>query len=137
MIERHPGAGKCLLHCEEQSFHIDVKDGVVELLGYGAQGGIPRNARIREHNVELTLLPLDLRDEAIQIARLDTFPCTPVILLLIFFTAAANSASRRPVMKTYAPSFTNSFVVAKPMPLLPPLMSASSCQACPCISPSR
>ena len=49
--------GKCLLHCEEQSFHIDVKDGVVELLGYGAQGGIPRNARIREHNVELTLTP--------------------------------------------------------------------------------
>src|SRR6476620_10089466 len=27
-------------------------------------------------------------------------------------------------MKTYAPSFTNRFAVARPMPLLPPVMSA-------------
>src|SRR5207249_4917141 len=27
-------------------------------------------------------------------------------------------------MKTYAPSFTNCFAVARPMPLLPPVMSA-------------
>src|SRR5437870_5315627 len=28
-------------------------------------------------------------------------------------------------MKTYAPSFTNCFAVARPMPLLPPVMSAT------------
>ena len=32
----------------------------------------------------------------------------PVTFLPISFTAAANSRSRRPVMKTYAPSLTNS-----------------------------
>src|SRR5882672_3237818 len=42
----------------------------------------------------------------------------------ISFTAAANSGSRRRVMKTYAPSFTNWFAVARGMPLLPPVTSA-------------
>src|SRR6266404_2703875 len=54
----------------------------------------------------------------------DTSPSTPVTFLPISFTAAANSGSRRPIMKTYAPSFTNSFAVARPMPLLPPVTSA-------------
>ena len=42
----------------------------------------------------------------------------------ISLTAAPSSASRRPVMKRYAPSFTNCFAVARPMPLLPPVMSS-------------
>ena len=33
-------------------------------------------------------------------------------------------AWRRPVMKTYAPSATKRFAVARPMPLLPPVMRA-------------
>src|SRR3989442_15243560 len=57
--------------------------------------------------------------------RFATSPCTLVTFLPISFTAAANSGSRRPVMKTYAPSFTNCLAVARPMPLLPPVMSAS------------
>src|SRR5438309_6924827 len=56
--------------------------------------------------------------------RFDTSPWRPLTFLPISFTAAANSGSRRPVMKTYAPSFTNSFAVARPMPLLPPVMRA-------------
>ncbi len=56
--------------------------------------------------------------------RFDTSPCTPVTFLPISLTAAANSTSRRPVMKTWAPSFTNCFAVARPMPLLPPVTSA-------------
>src|SRR5713226_2351851 len=56
--------------------------------------------------------------------RFDTSPCTPVTFLPISFTARANSGSRRPVMKTYAPSSTNCFAVARPMPLLPPVTSA-------------
>src|SRR5258708_15704557 len=43
----------------------------------------------------------------------------------ISLTAAASSESRRPVMNTYAPSLTNRFAVARPMPLLPPVMRAS------------
>src|SRR3989454_5226859 len=70
--------------------------------------------------------------------RCDTSPCTPVTFLPIAFTAAASSGSRRHVMKTYAPSFTNCFAVARPMPLLPPVTSAilpSSFPMCGAISP--
>src|SRR5260221_3574346 len=56
--------------------------------------------------------------------RFDTSPCTPVTFFPISFTAAASSRSRRPVTKMYAPSFTNRFAVARPMPLLPPVTSA-------------
>src|SRR5256885_7657998 len=56
--------------------------------------------------------------------RFDTSPCTPVTFLPISLAAVANSGSRRPVMKTSAPSFTNCCAVAIPMPLLPPVMRA-------------
>src|ERR1700683_5146012 len=48
----------------------------------------------------------------------------PVTLLPISFAAASSSAGRRPGMNTYAPSATNRFAVARPMPLLPPVTSA-------------
>ena len=68
--------------------------------------------------------------------RFDTSHYTPVTFLPISLTATANSGSRRSVMKTYAPSFTNRFAVARPMPLLPPV---SQCvfflQVYPYISP--
>src|SRR5271169_6442175 len=54
----------------------------------------------------------------------DTSPWTPVTFRPICLAAAVSSASRRPVTKTCAPSFTNCFAVARPMPLLPPVMSA-------------
>src|SRR5229473_4110876 len=41
---------KRLLYGEKEAFHIDVEDRVIELLGYSAEGGIPRNTGIREHN---------------------------------------------------------------------------------------
>src|SRR5690349_11063882 len=53
----------------------------------------------------------------------DTSPRTAVTLLPISLTAAASSGSRRPVMNTYAPAPTNSFAVARPIPLLPPVTS--------------
>src|ERR1700674_1022407 len=43
----------------------------------------------------------------------------------MFFTAASSPACRRPVMKTYAPSATNRFAVARPMPLFPPVTTAT------------
>src|SRR5437870_12662227 len=39
------------------------------LLSYFAEGSILRNTCIREHNVQLALLPLDLCEEAIEIAK--------------------------------------------------------------------
>ena len=53
--------------------------------------------------------------------RFDTSHYTPVTFLPISLTATVNSGSRRSVMKMYAPSFTNRFAVARPMPLLPPV----------------
>src|SRR5205807_3956354 len=46
-----------------------VEDGVIVLLGDRAEGGILRNTGIREHDIELALLPLDLCEEAIEIAK--------------------------------------------------------------------
>jgi hypothetical protein len=40
----------------------------------------------------------------------------------ICFTAASSSLWRRPVMKTYAPSETNLYAVASPIPLFPPVI---------------
>src|ERR1700733_8109225 len=42
----------------------------------------------------------------------------------MLLAAEANSFSRRPVMKTYAPSATKRFAVARPIPLVPPVTSA-------------
>src|ERR1700682_3723980 len=48
----------------------------------------------------------------------------PETLLPIVFTASSSSCWRRPVMKTYAPSLTNSCAVANPIPSVPPVMTA-------------
>src|ERR1700722_7622209 len=56
--------------------------------------------------------------------ELETSARTVVTLRPISWAAAANSASRRPVMKTYAPSATNSRAVARPIPLFPPVRRA-------------
>jgi hypothetical protein len=39
------------------------------LLGDLAEGGIRRDTGVREHNIELALLPLDLHEEAIEIVK--------------------------------------------------------------------
>jgi hypothetical protein len=87
---------------------------VIVLLSYRAEGGRRRSTGMRAHTIEPAILPLDLCEEALKIAKVRH----------VALTAAANSGSRRPVMKTYAPSFTNCCAVARPMPLLPPVMRA-------------
>ena len=70
------------------------------LLSYLAQRGERRRTGIRENNIELALLPLDSREEAIKVAKVRHVSLDAGYIFPISFTAAANSASRRPVMKT-------------------------------------
>src|SRR5262245_59913490 len=60
---------KCLLHREKQASHMDVEERIIVLLSYLAQRGKLRNTGIREHDIELALLPLDLSEETIKIAE--------------------------------------------------------------------
>src|ERR1700684_2534814 len=48
---------------------MDVEDRVVEFLGDRAEGGILCGTGIREHDIEPALFLLDLREEAIEIAK--------------------------------------------------------------------
>src|SRR5437899_3338752 len=70
MIEAPSGiSGSAFCTVKRRSFHIDVEDRVIVLLSDLAEGGIRRDAGIREHNIEPALLPLDLCEEAIKIAK--------------------------------------------------------------------
>src|ERR1700758_3151643 len=57
-------------------------------------------------------------------SRFEESALTAVTWPLISFAAASNSASRRPVTKTYAPSLTKRWAVARPIPAVPPVTSA-------------
>src|SRR6266581_4622994 len=119
-----PCALGCLRYGEEHTFHVDVEDRVKELLGDRSKRGKLRNSGIREHNIDLALLPLDLCEKAIKIVELrhvalyaaDIFPDFPYRRSQLWLP--------RPVMKMYAPSFTSRLAVARPIPPLPPVMSA-------------
>src|SRR3989442_5321818 len=116
--------GKRLLHREQEALYVDVEDRVEVLLSDLAQGCKLGPTGIREDNIQLALLALDVCEEPIKIAEvrhvaLETADISSDLLYRrrqLRITAARD--------KTYAPSFTNSFDVARPMPLLPPVMSA-------------
>src|SRR5882724_247275 len=58
---------KRLLHGEQQALYVDVEDRVVELFADLPEGRIPRDARIREQDVEPPLFTLDLAEEAVEV----------------------------------------------------------------------
>jgi ABC-type taurine transport system ATPase subunit len=62
---------------------------------------------------------LDLGKEAIKIIKVRDVALHAVTFLPISFTAVPSSDSWRPVINTFAPSSTNRFAVAKPIPLVP------------------
>src|SRR6266849_8722605 len=68
-VAKYAPFGKITEEHYDSIFHIDVKDRVIMLLSYLAEGGIFRDPGIREHDIELALLPLDLCEEAIKIAK--------------------------------------------------------------------
>jgi hypothetical protein len=51
-------------------------------------------------------------------------PSIPTTFLPISDMAESSSLLLRSIMKTYAPSDTNLFAVAKPMPLPPPVITS-------------
>jgi hypothetical protein len=110
IIEAPSGSsGSAFCTVKSKPFYIDVEGQVIELLGYLAEGSILRHTGIGEYDIELTLLARDLCEQAIKIAKVRHVSSHAGYIS----TATANSGSRRPVMKTCAPSFTNCFAVAK------------------------
>src|SRR5215831_2149882 len=71
MMEAPSGiSGSALCTREEEALDVDAEDHVVEFLGDRAERGILRNTGIGEHDIELALLALDLRAQAIEIAEI-------------------------------------------------------------------
>src|SRR6266404_3817955 len=75
MIEAPSGrSGSAFCTVKSRPFTLMLKDRVIELLGNGAERGELRDSGIGEHNIELALLPLDLCEETIQIAKVRHVP---------------------------------------------------------------
>src|SRR6266852_130891 len=116
---------KRLLHGEQQALYVDVEDRVVELVADLAEGRVPRDARIREQDVEPPLFTLDLAEEAVEVGMVrnaapDTGDVVPDLLdgrRQLRLTASSDEHVR-------APSPTNCSAAASPIPLLPPVTSA-------------
>lgn len=85
--------------------------------------------QVRKHylnrsHIEFAFLPLDLCEEAIKIAQVrHVFLCAGYISSDPLHCRGQLRITT-PLMKMYAPSFTNYFAVERPMPLSAPVMSA-------------
>jgi len=82
-------------------------------------------ARVREENVDVTMFLFHDGIEPVQIFQARHVATTVVTFVLIEAAASFSSFSRRPVITTRAPSSTKRLAVAKPIPLLPPVMTAT------------
>src|SRR5262249_42673109 len=58
---------ECLLDRKKHPLHVRIEDRIENLLGDGAQGAVPRNARIRKDDIEFALVSVDLSKQAIKI----------------------------------------------------------------------
>jgi hypothetical protein len=75
MMEAPSGSsGSAFWTVNREALHIDGEDRVKELLTDLAEGRNIPNTCIREDNIELAFLPLDLCEEAIQIAKVGPVP---------------------------------------------------------------
>ena len=61
---------KRLLHREEETFHVDVEDRVIELLSYFAERGILCHSGIGEYDIELAFLFFNLPEETIKVGKI-------------------------------------------------------------------
>src|SRR4029077_8398624 len=112
-----------LLYREQHPFYVAIEDTVVvRLAPSGAYFAIPAFAKTISSLPFSFLICAKSRSKS---SNFDTSPCTPVTFDPTLFTASSSFVCERPVMNTYAPSFTNCCAAANPMPLLPPVMSAT------------
>src|SRR5216684_9325459 len=86
---------KCLLHREKQAFDIDVEGPVVEFLGDRAESGKLCDPGIGEHNIESTLLLLDVCIETIKVAKIRhvSLYARPTLVSIHAVASAARAAS--------------------------------------------
>jgi hypothetical protein len=69
IIEAPSGSSGSAFCTVKRTLHIDVEDRVIKLLSNRSKRRIPRNTGIREENIELALLRLDLGEEVIKIGK--------------------------------------------------------------------
>jgi hypothetical protein len=109
---------------EQGSFDIDAEDQLKLRLGDPAERSDRAKPALAKSTSTCPFSARTIANSRSKSSRLATSPCTAVTPEPIASTALSNSSWRRPVIKTYAPSSTNRFAVANPMPLLPPVITA-------------
>jgi hypothetical protein len=83
------------------------------------------NARVCKEDVDFAFFGCDLPVEPIKIFQVGRISLIAATFFPISLTALSNSAWRRPVIKTNAPSATKRLAAARPIPLLPPVITAT------------
>src|SRR6516164_8056364 len=114
-----------LLHGEEQPLDVDGEELVEVFLADRPERANARKPALANRTSRRLCWRFTVAKSRSRSARFETSPGTPVTCLPICLTASSSSAWRRPVMKTWAPSATNRRAVARPMPLLAPVMTAT------------
>ena len=95
------------------------------LFGYGPKGSKFANTGVGKNDIDS---PLQLRDRVVETVEIGQIGNVSLnarnIAADCLYSLVEFFLGDGPVMKTYAPSFTNSFAVANPIPSVPPVMRA-------------
>jgi hypothetical protein len=109
---------------EECAPHVDIED-LIELLGRdGAQRCKITDAGFGEQDIKRALVGFNGREKSVEVSSLETSPWIPFTPGPIALTAASSWVFLRPKIYTNAPSATNFFADARPMPVVPPVITA-------------
>ena len=123
----------------ELSNAVDLEQrlGLVNVLG-GDLAERKRASRpgIGEDDVEGSALGLHRRVESVEVGQIGDRALHRAGIGPRVATAASSSACRRPKMNTKAPSSMKRFAAARPIPVAPPVMTATFPSSFPIITPS-
>jgi hypothetical protein len=123
MMEPPSRISGSLLNREKEAFHVDVEDRVIDLLADRFQRASFTAPAFANTISSLPFSLLICAKRRSRSSRFDTSPCYADDVSSNLLYRRSQLRLTAPVMKTNAPSFTNCFAVARPMPLLPPVMS--------------
>jgi hypothetical protein len=98
-----------LLNCEQRTFHIRIECLIKVFFGNSADWSEAAAAGVRIDDIEPPFFALDLCEELVEVIEV---------------RGVGFDGCRRPVTKTYAPSLTKRWAVARPIPAVPPVTSA-------------